>query len=63
MKRINKETKKPFKQGDTREDGFKFDGYITTVMRMTGFFKEMWRSPEGYEKRMERKSSESGSNI
>ena len=56
MKRLNKETGKPFKQGDTREDGFRFDGYVTTVKRSTGFFKEMWRSPEGYKKRIKRKA-------
>ena len=56
MKRLNKETEKPFKQGDTREDGFRFDGYVTTVKRSTGFFKEMWRSPEGYKRRIARKA-------
>ena len=32
MKRLNKETGKPFKQGDTREDGFRFDsGFAATA--------------------------------
>jgi len=56
MRRINKNTKKPFKQGDRREDGFRFDGYVTSVIRATGFFKEMWRSPKSYDKRMEKRS-------
>ena len=56
MKRLNKETGKPFKQGDTREDGFRFDGYVTTIKRSTGFFREIWRSPEGYKKRIARKA-------
>ena len=56
MKRLNEEPGLPFKQGDTREDGFRFDGYVSSVTRATGFFKEMWRSPEGYKKRMERRA-------
>ena len=57
MKRLNKETKKPFKCGDVREDGFLFDAYVTSVKRGTGYFKEIWRSPEKWEKEKRRKSA------
>ena len=48
-KRLNPNTGKYFKIGDNRGDGFKFDGYQTTIIRKnTGFFKEKWRSPESW---------------
>ena len=56
MKRINPKTKLPFKQGDKREDGFLFDGYITGVVRQTGYYKEMWRSPSSYKNQSKRRA-------
>jgi 5-methylcytosine-specific restriction endonuclease McrA len=55
MKRLNPKTNKPFKMRDIREDGYIFDCYIKKLQK-NGYFKEMWRSPEGFEKRMKRKS-------
>jgi len=56
MKRINPETELPFKCGDIREDGFMFDAYVKSVTRIkTGYYKEIWRSPEQHAKEMQRK--------
>jgi hypothetical protein len=55
MKRINPETNKPFKCGDVREDGFIFDAYVKSVIRKSGYYKEIWRSPEQHAKEMQRK--------
>jgi len=56
MKRINPETELPFKCGDIREDGFMFDAYVKSVTRIkTGYYKEIWRSPEQHAKEMKRK--------
>ena len=55
MKRINPETNKPFKCGDVREDGFIFDAYVKSVTRKSGYYKEIWRSPEQHAKEMQRK--------
>ena len=49
-RRLNPATGKVFKHGFIREDGMIFDGYQTSVLRKkTGFCKEVWRTPEGYE--------------
>ena len=37
--RLNPNTGERFKIGDSREDGFKFDGYIHSVVRKNGYFK------------------------
>ena len=56
MKRINPETELPFKCGNVREDGFIFDAYVKSVIRIkTGYYKEIWRSPEQHAKEMQRK--------
>ena len=55
MKRLNKETGLPFKCGNIREDGFIFDAYVKSVIRKTGFYKEIWRSPKQHAKEMQRK--------
>ena len=52
MKRLNEKTNKPFKMQDVREDGYIFDCYITSVKQKNGYFKEMWRSPKGYKKKV-----------
>jgi len=50
-KRLNPITGKLFHGGFIREDGMIFDGYQTSVLRnKTGFCKEIWRTPESYEK-------------
>jgi|TARA_R110002020_G_scaffold287616_1_gene503112 hypothetical protein len=55
MKRINPETGLPFKCGNVREDGFIFDAYVKSVTRKSGYYKEIWRSPEQHAKEMQRK--------
>ena len=54
MKRLNPETGKPFKQGDTREDGFLFWGYEPHVKK-DGYRYEDWFSPEKFNANLERK--------
>ena len=44
-KRINPSTKKPFKEGDKRSDGFRFRYYLSEKGK-DGFFKEKWQSNE-----------------
>jgi len=56
MKRLNEKTNEPFKMRDVRKDGYIFDCYITSVKQKNGYYKEMWRSPLGFKKRMRRKS-------
>jgi|SRR6056300_737433 len=54
MKRINPETGKPFKQGDTREDGYFFKGYKLSIgVKKNGFYGEYWYNPLSYKKRCE----------
>jgi len=52
---INPETELPFKCGNVREDGFIFDAYVKSVTRKSGYYKEIWRSPEQHAKEMQRK--------
>lgn len=54
MKRLHNETNQPFKRGDVREDGYRFFGYSTSVIRANGFFKEIWLSPETWDKTREK---------
>lgn len=49
MKRLNPKTNEPFKRGDIREDGYVFFGYGLNVLRKTGYWKEIWLSPEKIE--------------
>lgn len=53
MKRINPQTKKPFKYGDLRHDGYVFIDYVFHVNK-TGFFRERWTSPEKFNGRQVR---------
>ena len=48
--RLNPETNRRFKYGDTREDGFIFDAYKTSTIRKSGYFSENWRSPTVFKK-------------
>ena len=42
-KRLNPQTKKPFKRGDTREDGYRFICYRKNrVYKNTGYVAEEW---------------------
>jgi len=50
MKRLNPDTGKPFKQGDLRDDGYRFWSYSTRIAKKTKYFYEVWRSWEEYEK-------------
>jgi hypothetical protein len=49
LKRINPNTNKFFVQGNVREDGRLFWGYVTTCILSTGFFKENWLNKESYQ--------------
>jgi hypothetical protein len=53
MKRLNPDTGEPFKQGDIRDDACRFWSYKTAVSKKTGYFYEVWRTWENYEKEME----------
>lgn len=59
MKRINSNTNKPFKYGDTRQDGFVFVQYFCYRVKKDGFFIEKWLSPSvfEYQKEGKRKSA------
>ena len=50
MKRINPATNKPFRRGDTREDGSIFTTYAKTKVLANGYFKESWLTPEAFER-------------
>jgi hypothetical protein len=50
VRRINPETNKPFKQGDIREDGYRFSCYLLNKTDPTGFYLERWYSPGSYTK-------------
>lgn len=52
MRRKNPITGENFKQGDTREDGFRFVTYVPSRKRKNGFFVETWASPEAFENRL-----------
>lgn len=47
VKRINPETQKPYKQGDTREDGYRFREYSARV-NSDGTLGEIWLSPTAF---------------
>lgn len=53
-KRLNPETGKPFKMGDTREDGYVFKSYQPTIRKTDGYFMEAWRRPEALKKQIEK---------
>ncbi len=50
MKRINKQTNKPFVRGDQREDGFFFWSYRKTRGLIDGkYYAEKWLSPKVFD--------------
>jgi len=49
MKRLNPNTGKPFKRGDTREDGYIFHTYQSKI-KQDGFQVESWASPESFQR-------------
>jgi hypothetical protein len=49
MRRLNPDTGEFFKQGEWRDDGFRFWGYSKKKYKKTGYFIEFWRSNEKYE--------------
>lgn len=55
MKRLNPKTNKLFICGESREDGYLFDGYITARLKKDGYFKENWRDPSSFKKNQEYK--------
>ena len=50
MKRINPATNLPFVRGEIREDGYFFYKYAH-ILRKDGTFKEIWLSPEAFNRR------------
>ena len=50
MKRLNPSNGEIFKNGDLREDGYRFIRYISKRTREDGFLQEQWASPEAYKK-------------
>jgi 5-methylcytosine-specific restriction endonuclease McrA len=50
MKRLNPKTNKPFKRGDSREDGFRFHHYRKNRPLKNGLYTEAWYNPEAFEK-------------
>lgn len=54
MKRLNPKTNKPFKFGDTREDGYHFQKYqISAKVKKDGYYIECWLSPQAFIKARE----------
>lgn len=51
MKRLNPKTNKFFVQGDRRDDGFLFWGYVKTHTLKNGFFKENWLNTDAFNKK------------
>jgi len=49
LRRLNLKGR-PFKKGDKREDGFIFKTYQKTQVTDKGVYKEIWLSPEAYER-------------
>lgn len=54
MKRLNPETNQPFKLGDVRDDGYRFESY-KSKKNLNGFFYENWYSPNKYEQMLNKK--------
>ena len=51
MKRINPLTKKEFKYGDKRKDGYIFYAYVKSLkLTLKGFYPELWKSPTAWKK-------------
>jgi len=50
MKRLNPETKEPFKKGFVRKDGYLFYSYsLTQTIKKTGFYKERWINKDSFD--------------
>lgn len=50
MKRLNPDTGEFFKQGDIRDDCCRFWGYRKKIVKKTGYFYELWRTWDNYQK-------------
>ena len=50
VKRLNPATGKPFRKGDTREDGYRFAVYIKKRKKPDGYFVEQWLNQESFER-------------
>ena len=53
LRRLNNDGR-PFKKGDIREDGFIFKTYQKTKVTSKGYYKELWLSPEAYQRALEK---------
>ena len=54
VKRLNPATGKPFRKGDTREDGYRFAVYIKKRKKPDGYFVEQWLNQESFERHCDR---------
>lgn len=50
VRRVNPKTNRVFKQGDVREDGYKFSCYLLNKTDANGFYLERWYSPSVYDR-------------
>jgi hypothetical protein len=57
MKRINPDTGKIFKEGQSREDGFIFKSY-SLVLKRNGYFRELWESPKANQKKLSKSKND-----
>ena len=53
LRRLNNDGR-PFKKGDIREDGFIFKTYQKTKVTSKGYYKELWLSPEAYQRALKK---------
>jgi hypothetical protein len=60
LRRLNKNTGKLFKRGDTEEDGSIFVGYDSNL-KLDGTFIEKWQRPAGYNKKLDKQRNKTTS--
>ena len=53
MRRLNPDTGEYFKQGDIRDDCCRFWGYKNKISKKTGYFFELWRTWDNYQKALD----------
>jgi len=54
LRRPNPDTGLPFKRGDTRADGYTFQGYGAAISKKTGLLYENWITPERFKQEKNR---------
>lgn len=63
LKRLNPATGVPFRYGDTRAGGYRFQGYGAAIAKKTGFLYENWYSPETFEKAVAQQAVYRAANV